>query len=182
MEVKSITLPASDALKQHPGLYDIYVLLYSGWPPHRTAELVRARYPGHELRVADIIDYLYLLPETSTVGTKIDPELEHEDVIVDVVGEMVDMLRFTKRRIQAQSLMEDTSGKADAGIDKSVKNYFDMLYKYLQALKLVDFFPTGAGLPAPMVEPAEDVMSLQDILDEREGSAAVPALPAPELQ
>lgn len=175
----------TEALKTHPGAYDIYVLLCSGWTPHRTATFVSRKH-GVYAAPDDVAEFAGSIPEAHfiNIGTLVE-KVQNMDVVYNVPGEMVEMLILVRQRIEALTLMDVQNIASSKEMTSMIKIYFDLMSKYLDAMDKLGFIPDAKQkrkeLPAPTPSEAE-VTTLGDVLDGRPVPATAAALRPKALQ
>lgn len=168
------TIPTRE-LAGHPGLEEIFILLCSGWDPLRVSILVGRKY-GLPARVEDIRRYKAAIPQACFLGVeRLAQKFRNvEGPIVDVVGEMSDLLLLMRDRIAANQLIEDEGGRPKESIVSLVKVYFAMLEKYTNVLQEFGVVPDKPkAAPVQIGEPSE--MTLKDIIDGRGAVSEVSA-------
>ncbi len=172
----------NSALSSHPGLTDIYLLVCSGWPAHRVADFVSRKHQV-PVKASDVHAYAQELPDNHFLELQTIIERAREgNFVVDVQAEMAEMLLLMRQRIKAAVLIEEM--RPSATLNTMLRTYFDMLVKYLQALKMLDFLPAEGARPPTELEAASRP-TLQSLLKERndnDDSQPAAALPPPKLQ
>jgi hypothetical protein len=171
------------ALENHPGAYDIYVLLCSGWTPHRTAAFVSKRY-GIAASPADIIEFETTIPESHKLSlSTLVAAVQDADVVYNVPAEMVEMLMLVRQRIEALQIVDADQKAPSRELTGLIKTYFDLMGKYLKAMDLLGFIPNAKHTKEIRIpEKESDTLTLQEVLDERPGPPAIQTLHPAALQ
>lgn len=129
--------PVPKGLSSHPGLYDIYVLLCSGWTAPRTASFVTRKYNVHT-KSSDVAEYLHNIPASAFL----EPNVDHrQDFVIDYIYEMNELLRGMKDRLSAITLLEERNKPHDTTYERAARLYFEMLLKYATALERLRITP-----------------------------------------
>lgn len=173
---KTQIVRATEGLKGHPGLADIFVLLCSGWSVSRVATVVTKRFGV--LTTADAVEeYLEAIPEEalfnatalarpsfyeSVVNELGAVPVHPSDLVIDTRGEATQTLLLMRERIDAMRLAE-ASAKPSRLLTDAIKVYFTMLGLYEDRyLRKRDVNDTELA--------TEPVVTLKDMLDEREST------------
>ena len=124
-------------LRGHPGLYDIFVLLCSGWTVPRTASVITRKY-HIATKASDVAEYLHNIPPDAFLEPA---SPERQDFVIDYVYEMNEVLGLMKQRLCSMMLLEEYNNLRDQGFNKIAKLYFEMLIKYAAALERLRITP-----------------------------------------
>ncbi len=166
--------PATVSLADHPGLEDIYLLLCSGWPASRVAILIARKY-GQPVRTADVQAYGQTIPIEDFLELDVlTQRAAGMDIVIDVVGEMSQLLLLMRDRIEAALIAEDTGQARTSKLDAMIKTYFQLLDKYADALQRFGITSGKAAVP----QEGEHAETLRELL---EGKRAVSQVHPPAL-
>lgn len=184
--MKTQIAPATEKLKGHPGLADVFVLLCSGWPVSRVAKVITKRF-GIITTADDVEEYLESIPQDCLFNataltrpgyyesvveeladgqpkTKMAPvqwqgraHVSAADLIIDTKGEATQLLLLMRQRIQAMQMAE-AAARPSRLLTDAIKVYSYLLYLY------EDRYVVNATSSELTSEP---VITLKDIICER---------------